>query len=116
MQGSLLARLALLARRRYRAVFSVAGLLVGISLLLASRLTFDTDMLNLLPRQDPVIGAYVQTLSDFGANSFLLVALRVPEGGRLEPYEGLADDLAGRLKALPDLKSVEYRIGDPQEL
>ncbi|HZF09840.1 MAG TPA: MMPL family transporter [Thermoanaerobaculia bacterium] len=116
MQGHPLARLALLARRRYRAIFGTAALLVGISILLASRLTFDTDMLNLLPRQDPVIGAYIQTLSDFGANTFLLVAVRVPEGADLPPYESLTDDLAGRLKALPEVKSVEHRIGDPREL
>src|SRR4029079_10475193 len=107
---------ALLARRRYRTIFGVFAFLVGVSLLLAARLTFDTDMLNLLPRQDPVIAGYVQTLSDFGANTFLLVAVRVPEGAALAPYESLVDDLAGRFQALPDVKSVEHRIGDPQEL
>jgi uncharacterized protein len=111
-----LARLALFARRRSRAVFVAFGFLVGAALLLASRLSFDTDMLHLLPRQDPAIGAYVETLEDFGANSFLLVAVRIPEGAALEPYESLVDDLALRLKALPEVKSVEHRIGDPQEL
>ncbi|HEV7514713.1 MAG TPA: hypothetical protein VGR07_00285, partial [Thermoanaerobaculia bacterium] len=116
MQASPLVRLALFARRRYRTIFGVFAFLVGVSILLASRLSFDTDMLNLLPRQDPVIGAYVQTLTDFGANTFLLVAVRVPEGAALTPYESLVDDLAARFRALPDVKNVEHRIGDPQEL
>src|SRR5437764_13827160 len=115
MPGSPWVRLALFARRRYRLLFGAFALLVGVSALLASRLSFDTDMLNLLPRQDPVIGAYVETLTDFGANTFLLVAVRVPEGAALSPYESLVDDLAARFKALPDVKNGEPRNGDPPE-
>ncbi|HXO21036.1 MAG TPA: MMPL family transporter, partial [Thermoanaerobaculia bacterium] len=53
---------------------------------------------------------------DFGANTFLLAAVRVPEGAVLEPYETLVDRLAAALRAIPDFKNVESRIGDPQEL
>ncbi len=116
MSASPLSRLALFARRRYRAVFAAFALLVAASLLLMTRLSFDTDMLNLLPRQDPVVANYLKTLDDFGANTFLLVAVRLPEGAVLEPYEGLVDRLAGELRAIRDIKNVEHRIGDPQEL
>ena len=100
----------------YRAVLLVAAVLVGTSLFLTSRLTFNTDILGLLPRHDKAVQTYVQTLQDFGANTYLLVALKIPEGAVLEPYQSLADDLAGRLRQLPELKSVEHRLGDPQEL
>lgn len=116
MSASPLSRLALFARRRYRAVFWGFALAVAASLLLMTQLAFDTDMLNLLPRRDPVVASYLQTLDDFGANTFLLVAVRLPEGAVLEPYEALVDRLAGELRAIPDLKNVEHRIGDPQEL
>lgn len=117
MKLSLLQRLALFARRRYRLVFVASLVLLGLSVWLISRLSFDTDMLNLLPREDPRVQAYIQSLEDFGANTYLLVAVRLPEGvAVVEPYELLADELAARLDALDDIKSVQHRIGDPEEL
>jgi predicted RND superfamily exporter protein len=112
----LLERLALFARHRYRAVFAVFAVLAAVSLALITRLSFDTDMLNLLPRRDPAVGAYVETLQDFGSQTFLLITIAIPEGKVADPYESLADDLAARLAKLPELKNVQHRIGDPVEL
>jgi predicted RND superfamily exporter protein len=111
-----LERLALFARHRYRLVFTVFGLLVALSALLITRLSFDTDMLNLLPRKNPVVASYVETLQDFGSQSFLLVTIDIPEGAVVDPYQSLADDLAARLGKLPELRNVQHRIGDPVEL
>ncbi|HYX25503.1 MAG TPA: MMPL family transporter [Thermoanaerobaculia bacterium] len=113
---SLLQRLALFARRRYRTIFLLTAVLVAISLGLILRLTFDTDILNLLPRRNPAVRAYVETLHDFGSSTLLILAIRIPDGAVAEPYETFADELAGRLSRLPELKSVEHRIGDPEEL
>ena len=116
MQLSFLQRLALFARRRYHAVFAVFAVLTALSIFLTLRLTFETDMLSLLPRNDPAVQTYIETLEDFGSNTYLLVAIRIPEGRIPDPYEQLADDLAARLAKLPELKSVQHRIGDPEEL
>lgn len=116
MEMSWLQRVALFARHRYRTVFALFAVLIALSIFLATRLTFKTDILSLLPRHDPAVRTYVETLEDFGSNTYLLVAIRIPEGAVVDPYETLADRLAERLRALPELKSVEHRIGDPQEL
>jgi uncharacterized protein len=116
MRRSLQQRLALFARRRYRAIFAVTAVLAAVSIALTARLSFDTDMLNLLPRKDPAVRSYIETLQDFGSNIYLLVAVRIPEGAVVEPYESLTDELAARLSRLPELKSVQHRIGDPEEL
>lgn len=116
MELSYLQRLALFARRRYRAVFAVFAVLTALSIFLTLRLTFETDMLSLLPKNDPAVQTYVETLQDFGSNTYLLVAMKIPEGRVPDPYEELADDLAARLAKLPQLKSVQHRIGDPEEL
>ena len=116
MELSWLQRLALFARYRYRLVFLGFALLVGISIVLATRLSFNTDMLSVLPKEDPAVRAYVEALEDFGSSTYLLVAVRIPEGQVVEPYESFADRLAQELSELPDLKSVEHRIGDPEEL
>jgi predicted RND superfamily exporter protein len=111
-----LERLALFARHRYRLVFTVFGILAALSVLLITRLSFDTDMLNLLPRNNPVVHSYIETLQDFGSQSFLLVTVEVPEGAVVDPYESLVDDLAPRLAKVPELRNVQHRIGDPVEL
>ena len=113
---SILQRLALFSRRRYRTVFLLTGILVAISIGLILRLTFDTDILNLLPRKNPAVRAYIETLQDFGSSTLLIIAVRIPEGAVAEPYESFSDELAARLAKLPELKQVEHRIGDPEEL
>lgn len=116
MKLSLLQRLAMFARHRYRTVFIAFAVLVVLSAVLISRLSFNTDMLNLLPQEDPAVRTYVETLQDFGSSIYLLVAIRLPEGAVIDPYETLADRLAERLTRLPELKSVQHRIGEPLEL
>lgn len=116
MASSLLQRLALFARHRYSLVFAIFAVLVAVSLFLAFRLTFDTDMLNLLPREEPAVRAYIDALETFGSSTMMLVAVRVPEGVVVEPYEGFVDELAAGLAAIPDLRNVQHRIGDPEEL
>jgi predicted RND superfamily exporter protein len=116
MKLSLLQRLALFARHRYRVVFALFGVLVAASVALSLRLSFDTDMLNLLPREDPAVRAYVQSLEDFGSQTLALVAIRIPEGAVPEPYEIFADELAARLGKLPEVRSVQHRFGEPEEL
>src|SRR6185312_705234 len=106
----------LFSRRRYRTVFLLTGILVAISIGLILRLTFDTDILNLLPRKNRSVRAYIETLQDFGSSTLLIIAVRIPEGAVAEPYESFSDELAARLAKLPELKQVEHRIGDPEEL
>ena len=116
MERSLLQRIALYARFHYRTVFIAFAILLALSIALILRLSFNTDMLSLLPREDPAVRTYVETLQDFGSSTFLLVAIRIPEGAVVDPYETLTDRIAAKLSALPELKTVQHKVGDPQEL
>ncbi|HEX5760969.1 MAG TPA: MMPL family transporter, partial [Thermoanaerobaculia bacterium] len=116
MRPSALQRVARFARRRYRFLFVLFAVLAALSAVAASRLTFDTDMLKLLPQEDPAIRAYVETLEDFGTFSYLLVVVNIPAGAVVDPYEMLADEIAAGLRALPELERVDHRLGDPEEL
>jgi uncharacterized protein len=113
---SFLARIAVVAGRRYRLVFAVFAVLLLTSLFAITRLAFDTDVLALLPQEEPVVREFVATLEDFGNIDYLLVALRIPEGAVISPYQTYADRLAARLEAMPQVSSVEYRLSDVQEL
>jgi predicted RND superfamily exporter protein len=111
-----LQRLARLARRRYRLVFLVALLVVVGSLLSSLRLRFDTDVLALLPKNEPVVQDFRAGLEEFGSVDYLLVAVRLPEGVVVDPYESFVRILGERLAELEQLTEVEYKIGSLEEL
>jgi predicted RND superfamily exporter protein len=112
----LLRRLAEFSYRRHRLVLLVAAGLVGIAVLLASRLRFDTDVLHLLPQDEPQVRVFMETLEQFGSVDYLLVGVRVPKGAVIDPYQTFTDRLGKSLETLPEMESVSYRLGDPEEL
>ena len=116
MPTALLHRIALFGRRRYRLIFVLTALLAALSLAAASRLRLDTDVLNLLPRERPEVATFRRALEEFGSIDFLLVAVRVPEGAVLAPYESFVAGLGERLERQPMLERVEYRFGGLDEL
>ena len=114
---TLLRRLALFARRRYLAIFVAFGLALAASAFLVTRLELDTDLLSLLPQDDPVVTTFRETMERFGTIDYLLVVVRIPEEEQvLAPYEAFADRLAARLEGLDEIGSVEHRLGDTEEL
>ncbi len=115
-ERGLMQRLARYAQRHYYQVFLVTAVLLAISGVLISRLRFDTDVLNLLPKNDPALNAYISTLADFGTFDYLLITVAIPEGTAVDPYEAFADALAPRLAEIPEIEAVEHRIDDPEKL
>jgi len=74
-RSRLLERLALFVRRRYRAVFVGAALVFALAGLLTSRLHFDTDVLHLLPKNDPAVRTFTDTIAQFESLDNLLVVV-----------------------------------------
>ncbi len=116
MPRRLLQRVALFTRRRYRWVFVASAVLVAIAAALTTRLEFDTDFLNLLPQKAAEVQTFRRNLEEFGSVEVLLVAIRVPEGAIVDPFENLADRLGERMSALPEFERVEYQLGELDEL
>jgi len=116
MARHLLPRIAKFARRRYRLVFVVTLTLLVLAGLASSRLRFDADFLNLLPQNAKEIQTFRRSLDDFGSVDYLLIAMRLPEGAVVEPYEALASRLGERLSELPELSAVEYKLDDMEAL
>ncbi len=111
-----MASVAAFARRRYRAVFVVAALLMVLCVLSAMTLSFDTEVLNLLPDDDPVVTTFRSTIEDFGSLDYLLVLVRLPEGQPLDPYLSLVDELGSSMEELEEIDFVEYDLGELLEL
>lgn len=112
----LLQRLARYAQRHYYQVFLGTAVALAVSGVLISRLRFDTDVLNLLPKNDPALNAYISTLADFGTFDYLLITVAIPEGTAVDPYESYADALAAKLVGIPEIEAVEHRIDEPETL
>lgn len=116
MTRPLLVRLAHFAATRYRTVFVVFAGLILLSIAALTRLTLETDVLKLLPRDEPVVSRFVETLERFGNIDYLLVGLRIPEGAVVAPYQTYADELAGKLEGFPEIDRIEYRLASVDEL
>jgi len=112
----LLRRVSQSAGEHYSLVF--AGFAVALLLAVwgTTRIDFDTDVLNLLPGDDPVFVTFRETLEEFGSFDNLLVGLAIPVGVPVEPYQDLAEEVALSLGEMDEVRAVDYRIQDPEDL
>jgi predicted RND superfamily exporter protein len=109
-------RLLVAAGRKPRLFFLATFAVVGVAVAFALRLEFDPDVLHLLPKNDPAIQVYRQTLERFGTVDYFVAAVPIPEGAPLDPYVAYADRLAEEMNESGLFASVEHRLGEPDEL
>ncbi len=116
ISGRLLQRVAVYARHHYRLIFVGTAVLLAMSLAAASRLEFDSDVLNLLPRDSPQVKTLRRALETFGSVDLLVVVVRIPEGVRLDAYEKFTNRLGKRLEQVDLLTQVDYKFGTLDEV
>ncbi|REJ79874.1 MAG: hypothetical protein DWQ36_01155 [Acidobacteria bacterium] len=116
MLESLLHRIAFYARAHWPRIFVVSAVVLATSLALTARLEVDTEILNMLPQDDPVVQRFRETLEVFGSLDVLLVVVEIPQGAVLEPYLSFADALAPRLEELEEIEYVDFNIGEIEDL
>ncbi len=116
MMIALLTRLAAFARRRHRAVFLVAVVLIVLCAWSSTRLRFDTEILNLLPKDDPVVTTFRSTIDDFGSLDYLLVLVRLPPDVPLDPYLSFVEELGSSMESLEEIDYVNYDLGELEQL
>jgi hypothetical protein len=114
--GWLAAALVRLGHRHPRAVIAGAAVVIVAGVLLGTRLSFETDVLSLMPRHDPVVSNFRRTLAEFGSLDTLLVAVKVGGEDRLELALALTDELAEKLRGSPHLTRVQSQLDDPVKL
>lgn len=114
--SDLLLRIALFSERHYKAVLIGTLLLAAASGVLVNSMRFDPDILGLLPKNDPAVETFRETLEEFGGLDVLLVVVRVPEGAVIDPYQQFVTSLGQELETLPEIEYAEYRIGEPSNL
>lgn len=100
------------AARRRGVVLCVAACLLVASALGVRRITFETDVLSLLPRDGRAIPAFRTFLARFGSLDQLYVVFTAPEGHSIADYRDEVDAWCAALRALPEIHSVDAGILD----
>ena len=83
--------------------------------LLASRVEVETDILSLVPRNNPVVEGFKKTVARFGSVDTLLVVIHLDPEQPLETTIDFADRLASSLRDWDLIDWVEYRVDSTAE-
>jgi predicted RND superfamily exporter protein len=100
------------AYRRRALVIGAAFCILAVSAEGARRLSFETDVLALLPRDGRVIPAFRTFLSMFGSLDQLYVVFTAPEGYPIADYGDRVDAWIDQLRAAPEIDRVDAGMSD----
>ena len=79
----------------------------------ASRLTFDPDLLNLIPQQNKQVNDFRKVLRDMGTIDYHIVVLNMPAGRDVHDYDALIESIANGYAKSPLISDVTYRLPNP---
>lgn len=99
-----------------RLVLGLAVAVLALGVLVGSQLAVETDVMSLMPRNDPAVRLFRQVLGEFGTLETLLVAVPVGGEDRLDLAFATVDTLGEELAASPNLASVSAHLDDPLKL
>jgi predicted RND superfamily exporter protein len=108
--------LTALAVNHRRAIFWGAAALALLSIVSASRLRFNPDILSLIPQNNKVVNDFREVVEKMGTLDQHIVVVQIPPGRQVDDYEPLIESLARRYKALPTVADVQYRLPNPLEM
>ena len=87
--------------------------ILAISAAGAARLSFDSDVLSLLPRTGQVIPAFRTFVERFGSLDELYVVFTAPDGQAISDYAGQIDAWTSALRRAPGVARVDTGLVDP---
>src|SRR5262249_50392212 len=90
----ILDRLARLCLRRSKQIIFVSILIALAAVAAASRLTFDPDLLNLIPQKNKEVNDFRKVLRDMGTIDYHIVIVNLPPGRDVHDYEPLIESIA----------------------
>ena len=100
------------AYRRRALVVGAAFCVLAVSAEGARRLSFDTNVLTLLPRDGRVIPAFRSFLSTFGSLDHLYVVFTAPDGSAIADYSDRIDTWTHQLRGAPEIDRVDAGVPD----
>jgi hypothetical protein len=100
-------RVVIWAHRRRLLVLTGAAFLLALSAVGLSRVTFDADVLRLLPATGQTIPAFRDYLQRFGTLDDLFVVFTAPEGHAISEYDAEIEAWIDALREIPELRAVD---------
>lgn len=79
----------------------------------ASRLSFDPDLLNLIPQKNKQVNDFRKALRDLGTIDYHIIVLDMPKGHDVHEYDSLIDGIAEGYRKNPRIEDVSYKIPNP---
>src|SRR5207237_8067377 len=105
--------LAELCLRRSKQIILAAVIVAIAAVIAASRLTFDPDLLNLIPQKNKQVNDFRKVLHDMGTIDYHIVVMTMPPGRDARDYEVLIEAIADGYKKNPRIEDITYRIPNP---
>lgn len=113
MTDRILHAIARLCLRRSKLIAIVSAVIAALSLVAASRVSFDPDLLNLLPQDNRQVRDFRKVLRDLGTLDNHVVVLHLPKGADIGTYEPLVESIVDGYRKSPRIEDVNYRIPNP---
>ena len=105
--------LARLCLRRNKQILITALVLAVLAVIGATRLSFDPDLLNLIPQQNRQVNEFRKVLKDLGTIDYHIVVMDMPKGRDVHDYDSLIDAIAEGYRKNPKIEDVTYKIPNP---
>ena len=113
MLDRILDALAKLCLRHSKQIAIVALVLAAGALAAASRLSFDPDLLNLIPQNNKQVNDFRRVLRDMGTIDNHIVVMHMPPGRDVHEYDPLVEAIANGYKNSRLIEDVNYRLPNP---
>ncbi len=113
MTARLLDALARLCLRHSKRIAIIALAVALVAAWGASRLSFDPDLLNLIPQKNKQVNDFRKALTDLGTIDYHIVVLDMPKGHDVHEYDSLIDSIAEGYRTNPRIADVSYKIPNP---
>lgn len=99
------------ARRHAGAVLVAAAALTVLGVVLVTRITFDANILRLLPQRSPAVQSFRTFLEDFGSLDHVYVVFESPDS--IDDRADFVDAYVEALRGAPEIASVDAQIFEP---
>jgi predicted RND superfamily exporter protein len=107
--------LARLCLRRPKQIIWISLLFAALALVAATRLSFDPDLLNLIPQKNKQVNDFRKVLRDLGTIDYHIVALTMPAGRDVHDYDALIEGVAEGYRKSTRIEDVTYKIPSPMD-
>jgi predicted RND superfamily exporter protein len=113
LKDRILDALARFCLRRSKEIIIASLLLALLATAGAMRLSFDPDLLNLIPQQNKQVNEFRKVLRDLGTIDYHIIMVDIPRGHDVHEYDPLIDAIGEGYRKSPRIEDVSYKVPNP---